>query len=264
MMTLRLILLTLPLIIFAMVVAADELVDSSIADKGFRLSNDVVTKNYTLMKRIPEADYLADYIIKANYKIPRIEAEEISSQVIKISACFKVDPWLLMGLIQKESSFKRDAVSPTNAAGLTQFTSSGFKEVNDQLGFRGKDAATDASILYFSTQIAECVDPNWIDLWVRVGVAETHQDFYNLSKEELKKDIQTAVTYGAILLKTYVAYADIRGSKLETRPSMSETYYLALQIYNGEEGDAKVKYAKNIFIHLKSLYPVPINFSFLD
>ncbi len=244
--------------------AEAELVDNTIVDKGFRLPGDFVTKNYSMMKRTPEEDYLSDYIIKANYKIPREEADEIAKHVVKISACFKIDPWVLTGLIQKESSFKRDAVSPTNAAGLTQFTSSGFKEVNDQLGFRGREAATDAAILYFNAQILECVDEKWVDLWERVGVPETHIDFYNLSKEEIKKDIQTAVTYGAILLKTYVAYADIRGSRLEIRPTMSETYYQALQIYNGEEGDAKVKYAKNIFINLKAAYPVPVNFPFLD
>ena len=260
---LRLTLFILPILSFA-VIAGDEFIDNNIIDKGFRLPSDFVTKNFSLMKRSPEADYLSDYIIKANYKIDRIEADEIAKHVVKISACFKIDPWVLTGLIQKESSFKRDAISPTNAAGLTQFTSSGFKEVNDQLGFRGKEAATEAATLYFNAQILECVDPNWVDLWVRVGVPETDPDFYNLSKEELKKDIQTAVTYGAILLKTYVAYADIRGSKLEIKPSMSETYFNALQIYNGEEGDAKVKYAKNIFVNLKAAYPVPVNFSFLD
>lgn len=249
----------------AFAVTADtELIDNTVVDKGFRLPDNFVSKNYSLMKRTPEESYLSDYIIKTNYKIERVEADEIAKHIVQIAACFKVDPWILTGLIQKESSFKRDAVSPTNAAGLTQFTTSGLKEVNDQLGFRGKEAATEASILYFNAQILECVDTNWVDLWVRVGVPESHQDFYNLSKGEIKKDIQTAVTYGAILLKTYMAYADLKGSKMETRPSMSETYYLALQIYNGEEGDAKVKYAKNIFNNLKAVYPVPVNFPFLD
>lgn len=244
--------------------ASGELLDSSLTEKGFRLPNDSVSKNFFMMKRSPEINYLVKYIIKTNYKISKEDAFDIATNVVKVSNCFKVDPWVLTGLIQKESSFTRDAVSPTNAAGLTQFTSSGFKEVNDQLGFRGNDSATDAAILFFNTQILECVDPNWINLWVKVGVPESDEDFYNLSKEEIKKDVQTAVVYGAILLKTYVAYADIKASKLEKHPSMSETYFQALQIYNGEEGDAKVKYAKGIFLNLKSLYPVPVNFSFLD
>ena len=245
-------------------VKASEIIDNQIIDKGFRLPEDFVTKNYSLMKRTPDVAYLSDYIIKANYKLEKDEANEIAKHVVNISSCFQIDPWILTGLIQKESSFKRDAVSPTNAAGLTQFTSSGFKEVHDQLGMRGREAATDAAILYFNTQVRGCVDAGWIDLWVRVGVPETDPEFYNLSKEELKRDILTAITYGAILLKTYVASADIKGSKGETTPSMSEIYYQALQIYNGEDGDAKVKYAKNIFINLKAAYPVPVNFSFLD
>jgi hypothetical protein len=44
----------------------------------------------------------------------------------------------------------------------------------------------------------------------------------------------------------------------------SEIYFQALQIYNGEEGDAKVRYAKNIFINLKNIYPQEVNFPFLN
>ncbi len=234
-----------------------------ITDKGYRLPESSVTKDFTLMSLTPEVDELSKYIVKANYKIPKDEALLIASNVLKISACFKVDPWILTGLIQKESSFKRDAVSPTNAAGLTQFTSSGFKEVNDQLGLRGRESATEVAINYFNTTIKECVDPNWIDLWTKPGVAEDHPEFYNLLKEEVKNDVPVAITYGAILLKTYVSYIDNKANKADLSLSTSEIYFQALQIYNGEDGDAKVKYAKNIFNHVKSMYPREFDFPFL-
>jgi hypothetical protein len=249
---------------------ADEFVTQNLITKGFRLPNDLVVKDYTLMSKILDESYLSAYIIKTNYRISKVEADTIATSIVRISKCFEIDPWVLTSLIQKESSFKRDAVSPTNASGLTQFTTSGFKEVNDQLGFRGKAAATEAAILYFNSQILSCVDTNWIDLWTKVGLPETDPEFYNTSKDLIKADIDLAVTYGAILLKTYVVYADLKNSKDPKDPKedvptpMSENYFQALQIYNGEEGDAKVKYAKNVFLNLKSLYPVPVNFSFLE
>ena len=234
-------------------------------DKGYRLPGEMVMKDYTLMKIIPSQIFIADHIVKTNYKIGRSEALDLAYNILKVSACFKIDSWVLTGLIQKESSFKKDAVSPTNAAGLTQFTSSGFKEVNDQLGFRGREGATENATLYFNSKIRDCIDPSWIDLWNRVDVPEVHPNFYNLLKEEIKRDTLTAVTYGAILLKTYVAYIDNKTKRMEGEADLpkSELYFQALQIYNGEEGDAKVKYAKNVFKNLQAAYPKQVIFPFL-
>ncbi len=233
-------------------------------DKGYRLPGEAVMKDFTLMRLTPEEAQLTKYIQKTNRKVPAEEAEEIAKNILKISACFKLDPWILTGLIQKESSFKKDAVSPTNAAGLTQFTSLGFKEVHDQLGVRGREGATENAILYFNSRIRDCVDAEWIDLWTKVSVTPDDPEFFNLLKEELKASIPTAITYGAILLKTYVAYIDNRAAKADVEISTSETYYQALQIYNGEDGDAKVNYAKAIFKNLKNLYPEKVNFPFLE
>lgn len=233
-------------------------------EKGYRLPGEAVIKDFTIMRLTPTEDYLVKYILKTNHKVPRAEAEEIAANVLKVSGCFKIDPWLLTGLIQKESSFKKDAVSPTNAAGLTQFTSLGFREVNDQLGLRGREGATENATLYFNSKIRDCVDASWVDLWNRVPVTPEDPDFFNLLKEEIKTNIPTAITYGSILLKTYVAYVDNKASKADIPLSISETYYQALQIYNGEEGNAKVNYARAIFKNLQNLYPHKVNFPFLQ
>lgn len=235
-------------------------------DKGYRLPGDNVIKDFTLMKLTPEKHSLASHIVKINYKIPKAQALEIAHHILNVSACFKIDPWVLTGLIQKESSFNKDAVSPTNAAGLTQFTSSGLKEVNDQLGFRGREGATENATLYFTSRIKDCIDPSWVDLWVRVELPETDPEFYRKIKEEIKRDIPTAITYGAILLKTYVAFIDTKTSRIdgeEVDIPKSEIYFRALQIYNGEEGEAKVNYAKNVFKNLQGAYPNKVNFPFL-
>lgn len=231
-------------------------------NKGFRIPESTIEKDFTLMSLDLEEVYLSRYILKKNFKVSRLDAREIAQQVIKISSCFKVDPWLLTALIQKESSFKKDAVSATNAAGLTQFTTSGFKEVNDQLGLRGRAGAIEQTTLYFSGTIRGCINESWVDLWNRLNVPETDLLFYSSAKELIKKDLELAITYGAILLKTYVAAIDVKMQRLETPISLSETYYQALQVYNGEPGDAKVKYAKNIFLNLQNMYPRKVKFSF--
>lgn len=230
-------------------------------DKGYRINGDTVIKDYTLMKLTPSQSYLAGHIVKINYKVSRLEANEIAENILNVSSCFDVDPWVLTALIQKESAFQRNAVSQTNAAGLTQFTTIGFKEVHDQLGYRGREGATENATLYFTSKIRNCVDPSWIDLWARINVSDSHPNYYNLLKEELKRDITSAITYGAILLKTYVAFVDIRNGTDEL--SRSELYYQALQIYNGEPGDAKVRYAKNVFTNLQGAYPTKVVFPFL-
>lgn len=231
-------------------------------DKGFRLPLESVSKNFALMKLTPTNELLKNYIIKTNFRITPNEADQISAQILDVSECFEIDPWILTGLIQKESSFNRNAVSPTGAAGLTQFTSMGFKEVNDQLGMRGRIGAPEVVSQYFEQKIKNCIDPFWMNLWERVAVNEDHPDFYNLLKDEIKKDTYSSIVYGAVLLKTYLAFITTKNTFEAIPFKTSEIYFQALQLYNGEEGDAKVTYSRNIFQNLKSLYPNEVNFPF--
>lgn len=232
-----------------------------VVDKGYRLSGDSVVKDFTLMRLAPTHGQIASHIIKANYKVNRTDANEIAENILKVSSCFLVDPWILTALIQKESSFQKNAVSSTKAAGLTQFTTIGFKEVHDQLGYRGRTGATENATLYFTSKIRNCIDPSWIDLWARVDISETDPNYYNSLKDILKDDVTAAVTYGAILLKTYLSFVDVRNE--EEDMTSSELYFKAMQIYNGEPGEAKVRYAKQIFKNLQDVYPNPVNFPFL-
>lgn len=236
----------------------------NLEEKGYRLADDSVVKDYSLLRLDLEEHVLIKHIIKTNYKVDHKDAELIAKNILKVSACFSIDPWLLTAVIQKESSFKKDAISPTGAAGLSQFTMLGLKEVNDQLGFRGRAEATDMAIDFYNSKIAKCIDPAWTHLWLKIGLPETDPEFYNLLKEEIKQDIPVALTYGAILLKTYVAFIDNKFKNSFVPLSISETYYQALQIYNGEEGDAKVKYARDVFKNLRAFYPRELSFPFLN
>lgn len=235
-----------------------------LSEKGFRIPLEMIANDYKLMKEIPTIDLINKHIKKVNYKIPAEDALLISEEIIKVSQCFKIDPWILTGLIQKESSFNKEAISPTGAAGLTQFTGIAFKEVHDQLGFRGREGASEAITLYFQSILKSCIDNSWIDLWNKVTLKEDHPEYTNELKNLLIKEPKISIVYGGILLKTYLAHISNKADRTDNDLELSETYFKALQLYNGEEGEAKVKYAKNIFLNLKSLYPNPISFPFLN
>lgn len=231
--------------------------DEPVVLKGFRLNTNLVEKDFTMMSESPTRNDIMNYIKKTNPRITYETSEAIAENVIKVSECFKIDPWILTGLIKKESTFNPKAISPTNAVGLTQFTSAGINEVNDQLGLNGTAYASTDSIEYFNNKIKTCIDPTWKHAWDRVAVQKDDPEFISEVKTLIMSDIELAVTYGGILLKTYLVVVD---GKHDMRTS--EMYFRALQIYNGEPGNAKVEYARAIFKNLKEMYPKKVNFNF--
>lgn len=236
--------------------------DDEVYDKGFFNTTELVEQKYYLFRLLPEQNYLAKYIVRANYMIKSAEAQQLAGSIIRIAACFHVDPWVLTALIQKESSFVKDATSPTNAAGLTQFTTRGLKEVNDQLGLNGRVGTYVTNIAYFRDRILTCVNPNWVDLWDMVPTTQADETFFKDLKEVLKTDAEMAITYGAVLLKTYTVSIEQAAQKEGLQLSMSEKYFLGLQRYNGEPGEKKIDYAKQIFDIVESMYPNTVKFNF--
>lgn len=242
---------------FTLAPIVNAMADEEITIKGFRLPDHSIEKDFTLMSLTPSTADIERYIKKTNFRIDEKTRHDIAKNVLKVSECLKIDPWILTGLIKKESTFNPFAISPTKAAGLTQFTGIGILEVNDQLGMRGEKYATSESIEYFTTVVRECINPAFVHLWDRVAVKADDPSFVDLAKKEIMNDVELAVTYGGILLKTYLAYTDLR-----TDTKLSQTYFKALQTYNGEPGEAKVKYAKAIFKNLEDFYPRDVNFQF--
>ncbi len=236
--------------------------DDEVYDKGFFNTTELVEQKYYLFRLLPEQNYLAKYIVRANYMIKSAEAQQLAASIVRIAACFHVDPWVLTALIQKESSFVKDATSPTNAAGLTQFTTRGLKEVNDQLGLNGRVGTYVTNIAYFRDRILTCVNPNWVDLWDMVSTTQADETFFKDLKEVLKTDADMAITYGAVLLKTYTVSIEQAALKEGLQLSMSEKYFLGLQRYNGEPGEKKIDYAKQIFDIVENMYPNPVKFNF--
>lgn len=234
---------------------------ATLETKGYRLPIEIMSKHHFLMNKDPSLTLIKKYIMDNNLKIKNEEARLMSGHIIHIAHCLEIDPWILTGLIKAESSFDRNAESKTGAVGLTQFTNIGLKEVNDQLGLRGREGAPMETILFLSERIRNCIAPDWVDVWNRIDARLEDPDFYKQLKLLFKKDIQVSIVYGAVLLKTYLG---IIYKKNAPRLQASELYFQALQFYNGEEGQAKVKFAKNVFLNLKALYPAPVHFPFLD
>lgn len=241
-----------------------EKVFSDVSDKGFRIPYAYSSKEYLVLEKYLAKTELAKHIERVNYKLPKEERELLADEILLVSECLDMDPWFFTGLIQKESSFIKGAVSPTGAAGLTQFTTSGFREVNDQLGLRGKTQANEATIRYYNEQINSCIQSSWIQLWDRVEAEIETPFFYYLLKEEVKNNTLAALVYGAVLLKTHLAYIEYKAETSGAVLLHGENYYLAFMRYNGEEGDAKVRYARGIFKNVQGFYPDFPNFSFLE
>lgn len=231
-----------------------------ISEKGYSLNVESLEKNMSLLDIELDQKYLFNYIRKTNPRVLASDAKKISHSILKVSKCFGLDPWFFTGLIQQESAFNKEAQSPTKATGLTQFTRIGIQEVNDQLGLQGSTAARPAAIAYFNNKIAECINPNWVQVWTQIEHDPSTPAFYEAVKARMKVDIDFAVTYGGILLKTYIAFIDARNTRNERGYEDYEILYHSLQMYNGEPGDAKVRYSKAVFNHVKKAYPGPISF----
>lgn len=235
---------------------------SVLADKkGYWVKPNSLAINYSLYRLKPTEEQINNHIKKVNPMLSSDERVELASNIIRITKCFGIDPWVFTGLVDKESSFRAKVVSPTGAAGLTQFTSIALKEVNDQLGLRGREGAHYKNIQYLNDKVKYCVNEGWVELWDRVSVESDHPDFYVQLKEELKNDIEASIVYGSILLKIYLSRINDREGDKNLKKS--SIYFEALKIYNGEEGDNKIIYAKDVMRNSIEAYPKDVQFSFL-
>lgn len=168
---------------------------------------------------------------------------QIAWKIYAISDCLDIDAVIYSSLVFSESKYESSAVSPTGAVGLTQFTTIGIKEVNDQLGRRGASFARSSSSRYFKSILSNCIcEQNGIrqyrDLW-----------HFSNQKQRLLENADHALIYGAIYLKSLLSVA-----KYEfPYHSMRELYFEALVRYNN---DPKVRqeYAKTILIRAEEFY----------
>jgi hypothetical protein len=200
---------------------------------GYFVKHKNLIKSYVWSDSAPDKEDFVEYIQAKGKNVSTSDALDIAESVIKSASCFEVDARVFLGLIRMESAYQINAVSPTGAVGLTQFTSIGAREIADQLGQRGADYANPKNTRYFKSVIRNCVDKNWKNIWDRAGSK------WNRQKKLFLKDIKLATTYGAMLLKLYLA-------RHYDPNDMEKTYFNSLRDYNGEPGDRKLWYARKV------------------
>jgi hypothetical protein len=187
-----------------------------------------VSENYFLYQDLTDESAL-NYIQRKNpgRNESITDDKTLAAQVAQVARCFGLDGRIFAGLVAKESSFKMDAVSSTGAVGLTQQTYIGLTEVNDQLGRRGADYARKGATDYFNSAINCAVNgAAWTNLWQRAAGTRG-------MKNILKIDSNTALIYGAILLKTNLSAAKTNAPKA----SIEILYREALRRYNGDPAE---------------------------
>ncbi|MFW7379869.1 MAG: transglycosylase SLT domain-containing protein [Oligoflexus sp.] len=90
------------------------------------ISEAALKKDFRIYQKRPKDTAFTDEIRR--YGRSNEEALRLSQKVIAVSQCLRISPYMFAALIAKESSFNPDAISPTFARGLTQFTTIAVKE----------------------------------------------------------------------------------------------------------------------------------------
>lgn len=224
------------------------------ADPGFRVPFRFFEPAAMLFDKAPTEVSLERYIKKMAPSRSQnlISNRMLAREILFVSSCFEIDPYIFTGLIHTESTFNNNATSATGAVGFTQFTNIGLREVHDQLGERGKKGAIASTIEFWKAVYNDCIDPEWMPLWKRtLHLPELERVAYQ--KRILKRDPSLSLSYGALLLKLYWG----RQSQLweeRTDITAEDTFLRALARYNGEpDGRAEV-YAKKVLERSKRLY----------
>ncbi len=211
--------------------------------KGFFVKNHHLKSNFIISKKTLSISNLSRYIRQTNpsRSSDYMDNEQMAETILRISSCLEIDPYIFTALIRKESSFRTHAKSPTGAVGLTQFTTLGLNEVNDQLGAKGRAGAPVANTEYWLNLMTECVDYDFQALY--------HQnETIRAQKSVIMNQPKYALYYGSILLKTYLAH---QKRKIENG-TLHDIYRKALEQYNGEVTPRRQSYAAKIlkYAHL--------------
>jgi hypothetical protein len=190
----------------------------------------------------------------------------LATRIVRASFCFGTDPYMAASTMVVESHFNNGEVSKTGAVGLTQMTSSGLDEVNDQLGNVGPGKAranvATAPILmkFIGCYLADGSDDKngskrkWHQMWedgvIPPGTVLTKNRNYTApAKKWLVSDVDRVLIYGQILLKTYLAEQNPQGRS----KGMTAVYEKALRAYNGEPGRRKNIYAQKVIHNFDQL-----------
>lgn len=219
------------------------------ACERMRLDERAARQAFVFFAPTMDVDFLAAHIGAVNPGRADIQLpdRELARKILIVSEEFGLDPFIFTSMIRKESTFQRRAVSPTGAAGLTQMTVPGIKEVNRQLGVPGPRYLFSDIDLFVVSLRQGCIAQRlgygeWKPLYARTR-------HYPEMKRALMADPDTSLIYGAVLLRTLVfsLTTEVPGSALSLR------YRWALKRYNGDELE-KDNYQRTVMQWAKQLH----------
>lgn len=176
-------------------------------------------------------------------------AQEQAKLIVEISEIMGIDPFAFTGLIEKESKFNPEAISPGKAVGLTQIVRIAFKEIFHQLGVV-KNQADYEAIEYFqrSYNQARLIFPAIPPL----SFYTPHRSLSSYSLSKLKKMLLNnqalSVLFGAIYFKVSLSlscnteycvdqFSKVASEKVENY--LLGRYRLAFIRYNGDNSSIK-------------------------
>lgn len=168
------------------------------------------------------------------------DKKELPTKIVRLAFCFGLDPIVYTGLLNQESKFSTNALSPTKASGFSQLTTIAIVEVSEQLGLLGPAYASDGAEEALN-QYINCYykgyDKKWVNMW-EDGTIPAGKEAYrggNIgdgrswlyvsgSKAWLNEDPDRNLVYGAAYFKAMLNRSGIGGN-----------YYRALARYNVAE-----------------------------
>ncbi len=211
-----------------------------------------------------------------NFRVDLIDekAKRLAKEILTVADCFEFDAYTLTALIQKESYFSQYAVSPTGAAGISQFVMSGLTEAMMQSG-EIKNEARDEAILE-NLESIKCVEKkldkkitlvkNHLDKDEKEFITAVNKNEKTVKasyKAQIKKylilNTDVSLIYTGILFKTFLASECLKApfSKCNTHFGFIDmdfdyVYNKALQRYNGDT--SKKSYADDVMNNFRKKF----------
>ena len=176
--------------------------------------------------------------------LPADSPSVLAKEIVRSSRCYGVDPIVVSALIWRESNFKPLARSDRGAAGLTQMTAPGIREVLDRLS-----PDSTRRLGYLRGLVSRC-HPT---IMFRVGSGAPDAEQVSNWKSALEQNHAEAVAFGVLLLKINLA---------ATRPRVSfgegafDHYREALERYNGDPV-IKERFAKDVLLLARRMWEPP-------
>ncbi len=191
-----------------------------------------------------------DYLLTFNSKDLKVRSQRVADFIEVIANTFKIDSLILLGLLERESFFMEQAISHTNAAGLTQMTRWGIGEVMHQLGIVRNEADSKAVEVFrrYYNLVKANIEPFYkipgLDVLSKYNDKKYWTDTKSGVKKLLLENGALSVVFGAIFIKALVAKnckssSCLENFSLSNKKQAEISYEKSLISYNGDRAVIK-------------------------